>query len=128
MSVPVNLKYTRDHFWIRQEGDRAVIGLTENGLEQLGMILYIELPERDAIVMQNEFIGSLETVDNEHDLNSPLSGKITAVNILLERASQLLNESPYDKGWLFAIQWSQASELERLWDANSYQAENPADY
>ncbi|NQX68779.1 glycine cleavage system protein H [Paenibacillus alba] len=124
MSVPANLKYTRDHFWIRQEGDRAVIGLTESGLEKLGMILYIELPEREAIVKQNEFIGSLETVDNEHDLHSPLSGKITAVNILLERASQLLNESPYDKGWLFAIQWSQASELEQLWDANSYQVES----
>jgi glycine cleavage system H protein len=126
MSVPANLKYTRDHYWIRQEGDQAVIGLTENGLEKWGMILFIELPERGAELGQGQgfYIGSLETAESEHDLLSPLSGKVTDVNMLLERAAVMLHESPYDKGWLFRVAWSEHSELEQLWDAQTYERNN----
>jgi glycine cleavage system H protein len=125
VSLPIHLKYTRDHYWIRLEGERAVIGLTEIGIIELGMILYIELPERETVLNRGEYIGSVETVESERDLLSPLSGKVTDVNILLEKTTLLLHESPYDKGWLFAIQWSQESELEQLWDAEAYELNNP---
>ncbi|MBD0379862.1 glycine cleavage system protein H [Paenibacillus sedimenti] len=124
MSVPAQLKYTRTHFWIRLEGDQAVIGLTEHGIAELGMILFIDLPERNAVVKQGDFIGSVETVaDDEHDLLAPLSGKVTAVNMLLEKATLLLHESTYDKGWLFTIHWNDELELEKLWDAKAYTEE-----
>lgn len=121
MTVPTNLKYTRDHYWIRLDGDKAVVGLTEYGISELGMLVYIELPEQDTHVRKGEFIGSVETAtDDEHDLLAPLSGQITSVNRLLERAVMLIHESPYDKGWLFTIQWSQGSELEQLWEEETY--------
>lgn len=121
MTVSMNLKCTRDHYWIRLDGEKAVIGLTEYGISELGMIVYIELPDQDTHVTKGEFIGSVETAaDDEHDLLAPLSGKITSVNRLLERAVMLVHESPYDKGWLFTMQWSQDSELEQLWDEETY--------
>ncbi|MFD0697916.1 glycine cleavage system protein H [Paenibacillus sp. GCM10027628] len=124
MLAPAQLKYTRDHYWIRLEGNQAIIGLTEYGIAELGMILFIELPERNALVKQGDYIGSVETVDDdEHDLHAPLSGKVTAVNLLLERATLLLHESPYDKGWLVAVQWESDTELERLWNAEAYTEE-----
>ncbi|KQX51615.1 MULTISPECIES: glycine cleavage system protein H [unclassified Paenibacillus] len=121
MTVPTNLKYTRDHYWIRLEGEKAVVGLTEYGISELGMLVFIELPDLDTHVRKGEFMGSVETVaDDEHDLLAPLSGQITSVNRLLERAVMLIHESPYDKGWLFTIQWSQGSELEQLWEEETY--------
>lgn len=124
MTVPTNLKYTRDHYWIRLDGDKVVVGLTEYGISELGMLVFIELPEQDTHVSKGEFIGSVETAaDDEHDLLAPLSGQITSVNRLLERAVMLLHESPYDKGWLFTIQWSQESELEQLWEEETYDRE-----
>ncbi|NOU90141.1 glycine cleavage system protein H [Paenibacillus sp. LMG 31460] len=124
MTVPTNLKYTRDHYWIRLDGEKAVVGLTEYGISELGMIVFIELPDQDTHVSKGEFIGSVETAaDDENDLLAPLSGKITSVNRLLERAVMLIHESPYDKGWLFTIQWSQESELEQLWEEETYDRE-----
>ncbi|KRF19163.1 glycine cleavage system protein H [Paenibacillus sp. Soil787] len=121
MAVPVQMKYTRDHYWIRLDGERAVVGLTEYGISELGMIVFIELPDQDANVRKGEFIGAVETVaDDEHDLLAPLSGQITSVNRLLERAVMLIHESPYDKGWLFTIRWNQESELEQLWEEETY--------
>jgi glycine cleavage system H protein len=121
VSLSVQLKYTRDHYWIRLDGQKAVVGLTEYGISELGMIVFIELPDQDTHVRKGEFIGSVETVaDDEHDLLVPLSGQITAVNRLLERAVMLIHESPYDKGWLFTIQWSQEAELEQLWEEETY--------
>lgn len=121
MTVPTNLKYTRDHYWIRLDGDKAVVGLTEYGISELGMLVFIDLPEQDTHVRKWEFIGSVETAaDDEHDLLAPLSGQITSVNRLLERAVMLIHESPYDKGWLYTIQWSQGSELEQLWEEETY--------
>lgn len=124
MSVPANLKYTRDHYWIRQEGEQAVIGLTENALEKWGMILFIELPERGAVFGQGDYIGSVETAESEYDILSPLSGEVTAVNMLLERTTLMLFESPYEKGWLFRVAWSEQSELTQLWDAQTYERYN----
>ncbi|MDQ0873297.1 glycine cleavage system H protein [Paenibacillus sp. V4I3] len=121
MTVSTNLKYTRDHYWIRLDGEKAIVGLTEYGISELGMIVFMELPDQDTHVRKGEFIGSVETAaDDEHDLLAPLSGKITSVNRLLERAVMLVQESPYDKGWLFTIQLSQDSELEQLLEEDTY--------
>ncbi|MBP1966756.1 glycine cleavage system protein H [Paenibacillus aceris] len=122
MIVPTHLQYTRDHYWIRQEGNEAVIGLTEIGLLAWGMVLFIELPERGAVLGQGYFAGSVETADSEHDLLAPLSGEVIAVNMLLERATMMLIESPYDKAWLFRMACSELSELEQLLDAQTYEA------
>ncbi|WNR43703.1 glycine cleavage system protein H [Paenibacillus roseipurpureus] len=94
---------TEDVFWIRREGNEAVIGLSEHGLEKWGMILYIELPEKGAELTNGGFLGSLETATHEYELLSPVSGKVIGVNMLLERATMLLYESPYEKGWLFRV-------------------------
>jgi glycine cleavage system H protein len=118
--VPTHLQYTRDHYWIRKEGNEAVIGLTEIGLLAWGMVLFIELPERGAVLGQGNYAGSLETAESEHDLLAPLSGEVIAVNMLLERATMMLIESPYDKGWLFRVACSEPSQLEQLWDAHTY--------
>ncbi|WP_187273894.1 glycine cleavage system protein H [Paenibacillus sp. N3.4] len=127
MSVPLYLKYTKDHYWIRQEGNQAIIGLTETGLIEMGMVLFIELPERDAVMRRGDYISSVETAQSEHDLFAPLSGKVTAVNLLLERAAMILHESPYDKGWLFAMEWSDESEFAHLWDVQTYEQQFPLD-
>ncbi|MDR6878555.1 glycine cleavage system protein H [Bacillus sp. 3255] len=123
MTVPAQLRYTRDHYWIRQDGNEAVIGLTELGLNEWGMILFIELPERGAVLGQGDFLGSMETAEDEMDLLAPLSGEVTAVNMLLERATMMLIESPYDKGWLIRMALSDLAELEELWDAPTYEGE-----
>ncbi|MFC5449654.1 glycine cleavage system protein H [Paenibacillus aestuarii] len=121
MFVPAHLKYTRNHYWVRVEAQQAVIGLSEFGLAQLGMLLFLELPERDSHLRQGDFFGTAETVEAEHDLYAPLSGKVTAVNMLLERATLTLYESPYERGWLMTVQWEHASELEQLLDAEAYE-------
>ncbi|WP_171683000.1 glycine cleavage system protein H [Paenibacillus planticolens] len=123
MTVPTHLQYTRDHYWIRQEGNEAVIGLTETGLLTWGMVLFIELPERGAVLEQGHYAGSLETAESEHDLLAPLSGEVIAVNMLLERATMMLIESPYEKGWLFRMACSEPSEMEQLLDAGTYEAD-----
>ncbi|MEW9699840.1 glycine cleavage system protein H [Paenibacillus sp. SI8] len=122
MSVPAHLKYTRDHFWIRIEGDRAIIGLTDYGIMELGMVVFIELPEMGTFVQKGQFLGTIETIsDDEHDTFAPLSGQVVAVNLLLDRSIHMLHESPYDKGWLYSLKFSEEAELEQLWDAQTYE-------
>lgn len=94
---------TEELYWIRQEGNEAVIGLTEHALEKWGMILYIELPEKGAELVKGAFMGTVETAVDEFDLFSPVAGKVIAVNMLVERTTMLLYESPYEKGWLFRV-------------------------
>lgn len=94
---------TDDLYWVRNEGNEAVVGLTEHALEKWGMILFIELPEKGTELTKGAFMSSLETAVDEFDLFSPVSGEVIAVNILVERATMLLYESPYEKGWLFRV-------------------------
>lgn len=94
---------TEELYWIRKEGNEAVVGLTEHALEKWGMILYLELPEKGAQLTKGTFMSSLETAVDEHDLFSPVTGEVIAVNILIERATVMLYESPYEKGWLFRV-------------------------
>ncbi|OAS17093.1 glycine cleavage system protein H [Paenibacillus oryzisoli] len=91
-------------YWIRDEGTHAVIGLTEAALERWGMILFIELPEVGVILTEGEYMGLVETAEREIDVFAPMSGKVSSVNLLLERSTELLYMSPTGKGWLIRVE------------------------
>jgi glycine cleavage system H protein len=98
MSIPGDLRYTAAHEWLRQDGEVAVIGITEHAQGELGDVVYLELPEVGGEIVQGESFGVIESVKAASDLYAPISGEVTAVNGALEAAPQLVNESPYDGG------------------------------
>jgi glycine cleavage system H protein len=121
MSIPGDLRYTAAHEWLRQDGEVAVIGITEHAQGELGDVVYLELPEVGGEIVQGESFGVIESVKAASDLYAPISGEVTAVNGALEAAPQLVNESPYDGGWLLKVRPSRfADEQAALLDATAY--------
>ena len=121
MSIPGDLRYTAAHEWLRQDGEVAVIGITEHAQGELGDVVYLELPEVGSEIVQGESFGVIESVKAASDLYAPISGEVTAVNGALEAAPQLVNESPYDGGWLLKVRPSRfADEQAALLDATAY--------
>ena len=121
MSIPGDLRYTAAHEWLRQDGEVAVIGITEHAQGELGDVVYLELPEVGSAIVQGESFGVIESVKAASDLYAPISGEVTAVNGELEAAPQLVNESPYDGGWLLKVRPSRfADEQAALLDATAY--------
>ena len=121
MSIPGDLRYTAAHEWLRQDGEVAVIGITEHAQGELGDVVYLELPEVGGEIVQGESFGVIESVKAASDLYAPISGEVTAVNGALEAAPQLVNESPYDGGWLLKVRPSRfADEQAALLDAAAY--------
>ena len=121
MSIPGDLRYTAAHEWLRQDGEVAVIGITDHAQGELGDVVYLELPEVGSEIVQGESFGVIESVKAASDLYAPISGEVTAVNGELEAAPQLVNESPYDGGWLIKIRPSAFSdEQSKLLDAKAY--------
>ena len=121
MSIPGDLRYTAAHEWLRQDGKVAVIGITEHAQGELGDVVYLELPEVGSAIVQGESFGVIESVKAASDLYAPISGEVTAVNGELEAAPQLVNESPYDGGWLLKVRPSRfADEQDALLDATAY--------
>ena len=121
MSIPGDLRYTAAHEWLRQDGEVAVIGITEHAQGELGDVVYLELPEVGSAIVQGESFGVIESVKAASDLYAPISGEVTAVNGALEAAPQLVNESPYDGGWLLKVRPSRfADEQAALLDAAAY--------
>ena len=121
MSIPGDLRYTAAHEWLRQDGEVAVIGITEHAQGELGDVVYLELPEVGSAIVQGESFGVIESVKAASDLYAPISGEVTAVNGALEAAPQLVNESPYDGGWLLKVRPSRfADEQDALLDATAY--------
>ena len=121
MSIPGDLRYTAAHEWLRQDGEVAVIGITEHAQGELGDVVYLELPEVGSAIVQGESFGVIESVKAASDLYAPISGEVTAVNGALEAAPQLVNESPYDGGWLIEVRPSRfADEQAALLDATAY--------
>ncbi|UJF34387.1 glycine cleavage system protein H [Paenibacillus hexagrammi] len=125
MAVPLELKFTRDHYWIRLNGETAVIGFTEQGIANFGMILFVELPVPGTELQQGEYWGTAETAEDELDLWSPLTGKVIQTNLWLEKTTMPIYESPYDKGYLFSIACSRKDEFEGLLTAEEYEAAYP---
>jgi glycine cleavage system H protein len=120
MEFPSELKYTKDHEWLRVEGDTAYVGITEFAQGELGDIVYVEIETEGQEVGEGEVFGSVEAVKTVSDLFMPVSGTILEVNQELEASPELVNEDPYGKGWMVKISISDASQLDGLLSADSY--------
>ena len=122
--VPLELKYTKSHEWVRQEDDGSItVGITDHAKELLGDLGFVELPETGSVMAADEACCVVESVKAASDVYMPLSGEIFEVNDLLNDTPELINDSPYDDGWLFRLTPSELHELEELMDAEDYQAE-----
>lgn len=120
--IPDNLKYSKEHEWIRVENDMAVIGITDYAQGELGDIVFVELPQVGAKVEFMKPFGTIEAVKAISDLFSPLSGKVAEVNGNLEADSAVINSDPYGEGWIIKIKMSDPAELNKLLSAADYGA------
>ena len=118
--IPEELKYSKEHEWARIEGDTAIIGITDHAQAELGDITFVEVPEVGAAIRQNDVFGTIESVKAASDLYAPLSGTITEVNPDLEGSPEVINEAPYEKGWIIKIKMSDLSEEDALLGAAEY--------
>ena len=121
MNVPDNLKYTKDHEWIRVEGDEAYVGITEYAQEELGDIVFVEVETEGEELDKEEVFGTIEAVKTVSDLFMPVSGKVAEFNSKLEDAPEMINQDPYGDGWLIKISIKDKSELDDLLDASKYE-------
>lgn len=121
MNFPENLKYSKDHEWIRIEGSIAYIGITEYAQRELGEIVYVDITTLGEEVAQGEVFGSIEAVKTVSDLFAPASGEILEVNPELEEKPELINEQPYEKGWIVKVSLKNPDELDGLLSAQDYQ-------
>jgi glycine cleavage system H protein len=122
MNIPQNLKYTKDHEWVRVEGDVAIIGITDFAQHELGDIVYVEIETIGETLSQEEVFGSVEAVKTVSDLFMPVSGEILELNEELEANPELVNTDPYEGGWMVKVKLTNASELDTLLSADDYQA------
>ena len=120
MNIPENLKYTKEHEWIRVKEDFAYVGITDFAQGELGDIVFVELPNLEDEFNQNDIFGTIEAVKTLADLFIPISGKIVAVNEDLEGQPELINTSPYEDGWIVKIEVTNKEDLESLMNNNSY--------
>lgn len=120
MNIPDDLKYTKDHEWVRVEGDIATVGITDYAQNELGDIVYIDVNTVGEELEQEETFGSIEAVKTVSDLFMPVSGKVEEFNEELESNPEIVNKQPYTEGWIVKIKVSDTSELDKLIDADSY--------
>lgn len=121
-TIPADLKYSASHEWVREENDDVVtIGITDYAQEQLGDVVFVELPEEGAAVVAGDSVAVVESVKAASDIYTPLTGTVVAVNDSLEEAPEQVNEDAYENGWLFKIKLADVGELKDLMDAESYQ-------
>lgn len=120
MTFPEDLKYTREHEWARQKGKRVVVGITEFAQDQLGDIVYVELPSVGDEVKKGEAFGVVESTKAVSDLFAPVSGKVVEVNDPLTDAPETINEDPYEEGWMIQVEVSDAKDLDDLLTAKAY--------
>ena len=119
--IPQDLKYTKEHEWVRIDGDKAIIGITDHAQSALGDITFIELPEKGKDIKRSEGISTLESVKAASDIYAPLSGTIEEVNESLESSPEIINSSPYEDGWICKINMANVSEQDKLMDAGMYE-------
>jgi len=120
MNIPQDLKYTKDHEWIKVEGDTATIGITDFAQGELGDIVYVEVETVDETLGREEVFGTVEAVKTVSDLYLPLSGEIIEFNESLEDEPEKVNSDPYGEGWMIKIKFSDESQLEDLLSADAY--------
>jgi glycine cleavage system H protein len=122
MNFPENLKYTKDHEWIRIEGNTAYIGITDFAQKELGDIVYVDIPSKGKTIAQNEVFGTVEAVKTVSDLFMPLSGEVLEINAGLDNAPEAVNTDAYGEGWMIKSSIANESEIAGLLDANAYKA------
>ena len=120
MNVPDKLKYTKDHEWLRVEGDEAVIGITDFAQQELGDIVFVEVETVDETLDKEETFGTIEAVKTVSDLFMPVSGEIISFNEELESTPETINSDPYGEGWIIRIKLTDKGELDELYDADGY--------
>jgi len=120
MAYPDDLRYSKEHEWVRAEGTRATIGITSFAADELGDIVFVELPDGGTSVQQFQTFGVVESVKAVSDLFSPVSGEVVEVNEALRDAPELLNADPFGEGWILKVELADAAELDVLMDAAAY--------
>ena len=123
MSYPDDLRYSKEHEWVRVEDSHATIGITSFASDELGDIVFVELPEMGSSLTQFGAFGVVESVKAVSDLYAPVSGTVAEVNEALRDAPELLNSDPFGAGWIARVELSDSAELEALMDADAYAAE-----
>ncbi len=121
MNFPDDLRYTREHEWARRKGKNVVVGITEFAQDQLGDVVYVELPDVGDPVKKGESFGVVESTKAVSELFAPVSGKVVEVNDPLSDAPETINEDPYEEGWMIQVEFSDAKELDALLDSAGYQ-------
>lgn len=120
MNIPTNLKYTKDHEWVKLEGDTALVGITDYAQDQLGDIVFVDIQTEGEDLAKEEVFGAIEAVKTVADAFMPLSGTVLEINPDLENAPQMVNEDPYGKGWMIKIKISNPAEVDELLSADDY--------
>ena len=121
MNFPSDIMYHPEHTWARLEGDIVVVGISDYAQDQLGEVLYVEMPEVGDEVRQGEVFGSIESAKVVSDLYAPVSGEVVEINEALEDSPELTNESPYEDGWIIKVRIKDKEELNNLLDSEQYQ-------
>ncbi len=120
MNIPKELKFTKDHEWVRVEGDIAVVGITDFAQGELGDIVFVEIETLDEDLKKDEIFGTIEAVKTVSDLYMPVAGKVVEVNPELEGEPELVNKEPYEGGWMIKIKISDTAQLKELLSADAY--------
>lgn len=120
MNIPSNLRYTKEHEWIRVEGEIAYVGITDYAQSELGEIVFVDINTEGETLAQNEVFGSVEAVKTVSDLNMPVEGEVLEINENINDQPELVNNDPYGEGWMIKIRVVSPAELDTLMDAEAY--------
>ena len=123
MTFPSELKYTKEHEWVRVEGDTATVGITDHAQGELGDIVYVEVETVGEAVEANEIFGTIEAVKTTSDLFMPITGEVLEVNARLTDEPELVNSDPYGDGWIMKMKISNLADVDKLLDSVAYEAE-----
>ena len=122
MNIPTNLKYTKDHEWIRLEGDNAYVGITDYAQHELGDIVFVDVDTLDETLEAEETFGTIEAVKTSSEMFMPVGGKVIEFNEELADAPEKVNSDPYGEGWIIKVEVTNAAEMDALLDAEAYKA------
>ncbi len=120
MNIPANLKYTKDHEWVKIEGNIGTYGVTDHAAGELGDVVYVDIPDASAEFKAGESFGTIEAVKTVADLYAPCAGKIVEVNTKLNDAPETINNDPYGEGWIIKFEITNMADLDSLMDATAY--------